>query len=36
MDQIIEDIVAMEFREMSAKDIPTYRDGGKSVDGEPP
>jgi hypothetical protein len=36
MDQIIEDIAAMEFREMSAKDIPTYRDGAESVDDEPP
>jgi hypothetical protein len=36
MDQIIEYIAAMEFREMSAKDIPTYRDVSKSVDCEPP
>jgi hypothetical protein len=36
MGQIIEDIAAMEFREISAKDIPTYRDASKSVDGEPP
>jgi len=36
MDQIIEDIATIEVRYLSAKDVATYGDGAKGVNGEPP